>query len=67
MWTPLKLLKSSLKAGELATLASSAITHATHKLLQEDESNEEHPFARKDEEVGGDLKQNDFVIDIDSD
>ena len=67
MWTPLKLLKSSLKAGEVATLGSPAITDATRKLLQEDESDEEDLFASLDEEDEGDLKQNELVIDIDSD
>ena len=65
MWTPLKLLKSSLKADEVDTLASPGNTYATCKLLQEDESDEEDLFASLDEEDNGDLKQNELAIDID--
>ena len=64
MWTPLKLLKSIFKLGEVATLASSAITNATRKLLQEDESDDEDAFACLDEEDEGDLEQNELVADI---
>ena len=46
-----------LKAGEVAALATPAITDFTCKLLQEDESDED-PFASMDKEDEGKLEQN---------
>ena len=46
-----------LKAGEVAALAAPAITYFTRKLLQEDESDEEDPFANVDKEDEGELEQ----------
>ena len=55
-----------LKAGEVATLTAPAITDDTCKLLQEDESTEEDPFAILDEGNKGELEQNKLLIDADS-
>ena len=67
MWMPLKMLKSNLKAGKVATLASPAITEANCKLLQEDESDEEDLFASLNKEDEGDLEQNKLLVDTDTD
>ena len=49
-----------LKAGEVAALDVPAITDFTRRLLQEDESNKEDPFASVDEEDEGELEQNEL-------
>ena len=56
-----------LKAGKVTTLAVPAITDASRKLLQEDESNEEDPFACPGMEDEGELEQNELLTDTDSD
>ena len=46
-------------AGQVTTLAASAIANATYKLLEENESDEEGPFATlNEEEDEGELEQN---------
>ena len=56
-----------LKAGEVAPWAALVIPDFTRKLLQEDESNEEDPFASVDEEDKEEVEQNKLVIYTDSD
>ena len=47
----------SLKVGEVAALATPVITDLTHKLLEEDEIDEEDLFASVDKEDEGELEQ----------
>ena len=51
---------------KLLPLAAPAITDFTRKLLQEDESDEEDPFANVGEEDEGELEQNELVVYTDS-
>ena len=61
------MLKSTAsRLVKLLLLAAPAITDFTCKLLQEDESNEEVPFASVDKEDEGELEQNKLVIYTDS-
>ena len=66
MWTRLLWKVVGPKPDQPDHLLRPCNTYATRKLLQEDESNEEDPFASLDKEDGG-LEQNKLVIDIDSD
>ena len=52
----------TLEVGEVTSLAAPVNTDFTHKLLQEDEIDEEDLFASVDKEDEGELEQNEPVI-----